>query len=84
MSVCIPGSTFEKGIETRKGPIQQSDEIVFEVDFQPYILVVLAAARLECLPDLICRSVTFKISPTVKTVVCSFHGVQFVRFALPE
>lgn len=62
----IPGGTFEQGIDARKRPIQQRDQIVFEIDLQSYVLVVLAAACFERLPDLISRSVTFQICSAVK------------------
>ena len=84
MSIRIPGGTFEKCVDAGKRPVQQRDQIVFEIDFQLYVLIVLAAARFENLPDLISRSVAFEISPTVKTVVCNFHSVQFVRLTLPN
>ena len=84
VSIRIPGSTFEKCVDAGKRPVQQRDQIVFEIDFQLYVLIVLAAARFENLPDLISRSIAFEISPTVKTVICNFHSVQFVRLALPD
>ena len=53
----ISGGAFEQGIDARKCPIQQRNQIVFEIDLQSYVLVVLAAACFECLPDLISRRV---------------------------
>ena len=84
MPVCIPGSTFEQRIDTRKRPIQQGDQIVFEINFQPNVLVILASARFECLPDLISGSVAFKICPTVKTVICNFYSIQLVCLTLSD
>ncbi len=66
----IPGSTFETCVDARKRPIQQSNQIVFEIDFQLYVKIVLAAARFKRLSDLIRRSVTFESCPTAKTVIC--------------
>ena len=80
VSIHIPGSTFEKCVDARKRPIQQSNQIVFEV----YVLIVLAAARFKRLPGLIRRSVTFERCPTVKTVIRNFYSVQLVRLALPD
>ena len=77
----ISGCAFEQRVDTRKRPIQQRDQIVFEIDLRSYILVVLAAARFECLPDLISGRVTFKSRPTIKTVIRNFHSVQFVCLA---
>ena len=84
VSVRIPGGTFEQSVEARKRPIQQRNQIVFEIDLQSYVLVVLAAACFKCLPNLISRSVTFQICPTVKTVICNFHSVQFVCLTLSD
>ena len=84
VSIRIPGSAFEQNVEARKGPIQQRSQIVFEIDFQLYVLVVLTAARFECLSDLVSRCVAFQRCPAVKTVVRNFHSVQFIRFALPD
>ena len=80
----ISGGTFEQGIDAGKRPIQQRDQIVFEIDLQSYVLVVLAAACFKRLPDLISRNVTFQICPTVKTVIRNFHSVQLVCLALSD
>ena len=79
MPIRISGSTFEQRVDTGKGSIQQGDQIVFEIDFQLYVLIVLAATRFKNLPDLINRSVMFEISPTAKTVISNFHSVQLIR-----
>lgn len=80
MPIRIHGDAFEQGIEARKRPIQQSDQIVFEIGLQSYVLVLLAAC-FERLPDLISRSVTFQICPTVKTVIRNSHSVHLVCLA---
>ena len=84
VSIHISGCAFEQRVDTRKRPIQQRDQIVFEIDLRSYVLVVLAAARFERLPDLISGRVTFKICPTVKTVIRNFHSVQLVCLAFPD
>lgn len=82
VSIRISGSTFEKCVDAGKCPIQQRNQIVFEIDFQFYVLIVLTAARFVGLPDLISRGVAFEISPSVKTIMCNFHSIQLVCFTL--
>ena len=57
MPIRISGCAFEQRVDTRERPVQQRDQIIFEIDLQSYVLVVLAAACFERLPDLISRSV---------------------------
>lgn len=75
VSIRTPGSTFKKGVDTGECPIQQGDQVVFEIDLQPDVLIILATANFEGLPNLINGSVAFKLSPTIKTVICNFHSV---------
>ena len=66
VSVRIPGGTFEQSVEARKRPIQQRNQIVFEIDLQSYVLVVLAAACFKCLPNLISRRAFLVLTPKLQ------------------
>ena len=68
VSVRIPGGTFEQSVEARKRPIQQRNQIVFEIDLQSYVLVVLAAACFKCLPNLIVQFVCLTLSDGIVAI----------------